>query len=153
MNRLRSKFEAGILVERAQQKERILRFDAELFDFDFVVGADAVAREQGMHVGRSFLFGGKEAIAEFLLEIAMQIEFGSARIDHDFGGVVVEKEWHVHALGGNLYPLAASAAAFPFPDESAVEVTRALGYWRDQGVGSDGKAAKFDHTHRCAANF
>ena len=36
---------------------------------------------------------------------------------------------------------------------SAVEVARALGYGRDQGVGPDGETAKFDHPHGCAANF
>ncbi len=106
-----------------------------------------------MHVGRSFFFCGEEPIAEFLLEVAMQIEFGSARVDHDFGGIVVEKEWHMHALGSDLYPLAASTAAFPFPDESAVEIARALGYRRDQGVRSDSKTTKFDHPHGCTANF
>ena len=65
-----------------------------------------MARKKGVHVGRSFFLGGEESIAEFLLKIAVQIEFGSARVDHDFGGVVVEKEWDVHALGGDLHPLA-----------------------------------------------
>ena len=83
----------------------------------------------------------------------MQVEFGAARVDHDFAGVVVEKEGDVHALGGHLDPLAASALALPFPDYGAVVVAGALGDGRDHCIRSNGVAAEFHHSHGCAANF
>ena len=99
------------------------------------------------------MFGGEETVAEFLLEIAMQIEFGSAWVDHDFSSVVVEKEGHVHALGGHFDPFAASALPSPFPDYGAKVVTRAGGDGREHGVRPHSLTAEFDHPHRCAANF
>src|SRR5712671_3219133 len=83
----------------------------------------------------------------------MQVEFGAAGVDHDFAGVVIEKERHVHALGGHFDPLAASAATLPLPGYGAVVVTGALCDRRDHGVRADGEAAQFDHAKRCAANF
>ena len=53
-----------------------------------------------------FFFRREEGIAEFLLKVAVQVEIGAARVDHDFGGVVVEEKRHVHALGGYLDPSA-----------------------------------------------
>ncbi len=80
----------------------------------------------------------KNAVAEFLLEILMQVEIGAAGVDHDLAGVVVEKERDVHALGGYLDPLLVFAALLPLPDERAVAVAGAGGDGCDHGVGSDG---------------
>ena len=57
---LRSELEAGILAERSQQEEGVLRLDAELFDFNFVGGVDAVAEEKSPHIGWCFLFGSEK---------------------------------------------------------------------------------------------
>jgi len=83
----------------------------------------------------------------------MQLEFGAAGVNHDFARVVVEKEWDMHALGGHLDPLAASALAFPFPDYGAEVVAGAFGDGRDHCKRSHGEAAELHHSHRCAANF
>jgi len=83
----------------------------------------------------------------------MEIEFGAARVNHHLAGVVVEKEGHVHALGGHFDPLAASTLAFPLPGHGAVVVTGSLCDGRNHGVRADGEAAEFDHAERSAANF
>ena len=106
-----------------------------------------------MHVGRGFFFQGKEGIAEFLLVVAMQVEFGAAGVDHDLAGVVIEKEGHVHTLGSNLDPLVASASTFPLPDDGAVVVARPLRDGRRHRVWPHGEAAEFDHADRGAAYF
>src|SRR5205807_862064 len=97
-------FESWILVQRSQQKEKILGLDAEFFHFNFVGGVHAVARQKIANVRGRFLFHGEERIAELLLEVAMQVEIGAARVDHHLAGVVVEIERHVHALGRDLDP-------------------------------------------------
>src|SRR6202034_3130902 len=142
-----------IFVESSEQEERVLGLDADLLDFDFVVGHDAVARQEAVHVRRGFLFESEKGIAEFLLEVAMEVEFCPAWVDHDLASIVVEKEGHVHALGGYFDPLAASALAFPLPDNGAVVIAGALGDGCEKRVWSNGEAAEFDHAHGCAANL
>src|SRR5271156_1230859 len=83
----------------------------------------------------------------------MQIEFGTPWVDHDFAGVVVEKEGYMHALRGHLDPLLAASPAFPLPDQRAEVITRALGDGRDHRIRSHGEAAEFDHSHGCATNL
>ena len=83
----------------------------------------------------------------------MQVEVGAARVDHHSAGVVVEKKWQVHALGGYLHPFTAAAFPFPFPDYGAEVIARARGDGREHGVRSHGLPAEFDHPDGCAANF
>src|SRR5258708_598163 len=91
-------------------------------------------QEEAAYIVWRFFFRGEKRIAKFLLEVAMEIKIGAARVDQHFAGVVIEKERHVHALGGNLYPLATFAAAFPLPCHGAVVVASALGNGRHYGV-------------------
>jgi len=126
---LRREFEAGIFGERAQNEERILGLDAEFFNLNFVVGDDAVAREEASHVVRNGILGGEEGIAELLLKIAMDIEIGAPRVDQNTSGVVVEEKGNMHALAGDLHPLITLAVALPLPNQSAVVVA---------GAGRDG---------------
>jgi len=83
----------------------------------------------------------------------VEIEFGAARVDQNLSGIVVEKEGKMHALGGDLNPLAASVLTFPFPDQGAEVVAGALGDRSNHGMRTNGEPAEFDHTHGCAANF
>src|ERR1019366_1456225 len=106
-----------------------------------------------VHVGRRFFFGGEEGVTELLLEVAMQVEIGAARVDHDFAGVVIEKKRYVHALGGDLDPLLILAALLPLPGDGAVVVARPRRDRRNHGVRPHGEAAELDHSHGCAANF
>lgn len=109
--------------------------------------------QKSVHIRRRFFFDGEKSVAEFLLEVAMEIEFGAARVDHDFAGVVVEKERDVCALGGYLHPRVVATLALPLPDDRAKEVARAFGDRCDYGVWSGSLAIQFDHAHGCAANF
>ena len=140
-------FDAGILAEGSQEKEGILGLDAEFFDFNFVGGADAVAEQKAADVGGDFFFGGEERVAVFLLEVAMEIEFGAAGVDQDFAGKVVEKERHVHALGGDLHPLVVLALALPLPDQGAEVITRVAANGGEHGKRAGGEAGEFDHAH------
>lgn len=96
---------------------------------------------------------GEKRIAEFLLEIAMKIEFRAARIHHHLASIVVEEERDVYALASRFDPLTAASLTFPFPDYGAVVVAGAPGDGRCHGVGADGEAAELNHPQRCAANF
>ena len=153
MNWLRSQFEAGILFERSEHEECVLRLDTELLDFNFVGGVYAVAQKETADVVGHFFFGGEEGVAEFLMEVAMQVEVGAARVDHDRCGVVVQKKRNMHALSGHLDPFTASALALPFPDEATVVIAGAGRDGGDHGVGTDGQTAEFDHSEGCAANL
>ena len=63
---------------------------------------------------RHRFFGGEKGIAEFLFEIAVQVEIGTARSDQQPSGIVIDEEEKVHAFTGDLDPLFALAALFPF---------------------------------------
>jgi len=96
-------------------------------DFDFVGGVDAVARQEQPNIRRHFFFSGEEGVAEFLLKVAVEIEFGAARVDQNLSGIVVEKEGKMHALGGDLNPLAASVLTFPIPRPGCGSSSRSAG--------------------------
>src|SRR6202040_1538230 len=83
----------------------------------------------------------------------MDIQIGAARVDQHLASVVIQKEGNVHALGSHLDPLAAFAATFPLPCDSAVVIARARGNGRQHSIGTDGEAAEFDDPERCAANL
>src|SRR5580700_3563593 len=112
-----------------------------------------MARQKAMYVGRSFLLQGEESIAEFLVEVAVQVEFSSARVDHHFAGVVVEKKRHVHALASHFHPSVASAFALPLPGDGTEVIAAAFGNRRNHSVWADGKAAELDQSKRRGANF
>src|SRR5579863_8636274 len=126
-NRFGSEFLAVVFIKRTQQEQSVLRLDAELFDFNFIGGAHAVAQQKTAHVVRSLGLGCEQSVAEFLLEVAMQVKIGPAWIDQHFSGVVVEKERHMHAFGGHFNPLLVLARLLPLPDKGPMVVAGPLG--------------------------
>ena len=153
MNWFGSEIEARVLIQRSENEEGVLWFDAILLDFNFVGGADAVAQKEIADVVGRFFFCGEEGIGELFLEVAVQVEVGAARVDHHFGGVVIEKKRHVHALGRDLDPLLVFTGLLPLPGEGAVVVAGPGRDGGEHGVGSDGEATEFDQSERGAANF
>ena len=98
-------FDARIFTERAEDEERVLGLDAELFHLDFVVGDDAVARQEAAHGVGHRIVRGEERVAEFLFEVTVQVEIGAARVDQQASSIVVDEEGQVHALAGDLDPV------------------------------------------------
>ena len=93
-NRLSSDFHPGIFRQCSENKESVLRLDAELFYFDLVIGDYTVASKEGAHAFRRGFLGGEKRFAEFLFEIAVQVELGTGmplvyRLNAD--GSVAEK--------------------------------------------------------------
>ena len=112
-----------------------------------------MSRQKAADVVGCWVFGGEEGVAELLLEVAVEVEVGAARVDEDAPGVVVQEERDVHGLSGDLDPFFILAALFPLPNVGAVVVARPGGDRRDHGVGADRQAADFDHPHGGTANL
>src|SRR5215469_3072381 len=112
-----------------------------------------MARQKYAHGVGHGLFGAEERIREFLPEIPMELEFGTAGIDQHSPRVVVDEEGHVPRFAGHLDPLLASAALLPFPYLRAVVIAGPGGQGSDHCVRTHGEPADFDHAHRSAANF
>ena len=142
-----------VFSQRAENEKRVLGLDAELFNFKFVLRGDAAAREKRDDVAGSGIERGEKRIRKFLLEVAVEIEIGAARIDEHAAGIVVDEKRQEHAFGGDLNPLLVFTALLQFVDVSAVVVAGARGNGRDQSVRADGLSADFDHAHGGAADF
>ena len=83
----------------------------------------------------------------------MQVEIGAMRIDEYLAGIVVDKKWNVYAFARDLDPGFVLAVLLPFPDHRSMVVAGPARYWCDDGVGTDGESADFDHTHGRAADL
>ena len=148
-----SDLHAGIFRYCSKDKESVLGLDAEFFHFDLVVGDYAVASKEGADAFRRGFFGGEKGIAKFLFEIAVQVEIGTARIDEQASGVVIDEKGKVHAFTGDFDPVLALAALFPFPDQRPVVIAGTRGDRSDHRVGTSCKAADFYHANGSAPDF
>lgn len=109
--------------------------------------------QEVLHRGRRFFCQSEKTIAEFLLKIAMQIEFGPRRVDQNFAGIVVDKEPYMPRFRGNFHPLSAPAALLPLPCNCSVEVTFTFADRRDDRVWTSRQPTDLDQPQRCAPHF
>ena len=102
-------------------------------------------RQKAADAGGSRILEGEERVAEFLMEVAVNVEVGAARVNENASGIVIEKKGDVHALGGDFDPLLILVTFFQFPSVGAVVVAGHFSHGRDHGVGPDSQTADFNH--------
>ena len=112
-----------------------------------------MAEEEVAYVVRNGIGRRKNRIAEFTAEVAVQIEFGAARINQEFAGVVVEKKRDVKDFFGDFFPVIIASGLVALPGYGSIVEAGQTGDRSMQSERAGREAADLDEAERGAPDF
>ncbi len=142
----------GVLPQRAQNEQGIVRLDAVFLDAH-AVARDAVPQQKILRRTHGHVAAAEKRFDVFTLEVAVHVHVGALRVHQHSAGIVLHEERDKEALVGHLLPLAAVSRLLKLPCRRPIVITVVAGDARRNGRGAHRHSAKFDKPHRRAANL